>query len=69
MNPLFNKFGGPQQAPSQNLFQQFSEFASNFRGDPKQRVNELLRSGQMTQQQFQQYSQMANQLSSMFRRR
>lgn len=41
-----------------NLIQQFNAFRQNFQGDPRQKVEELLRSGQMTQEQFNQlYSQ------------
>lgn len=62
MNPLANMFGQRgtvRQNQNKNMFQQFSEFASTFQGDPKQKVMELLNSGQMSQQQFNQLSQMA----------
>jgi hypothetical protein len=42
----------------------FNNFRNNFQGDPKAQVQALLNSGQMTQEQFQQISQMANQLYS-----
>lgn len=61
MNPLANMFGqrrGPQQNTN-NMFDRFSEFASNFQGDPKQKVMELIQNGRMSQQQFNQLSQMA----------
>lgn len=44
----------------------FNSFKNNFQGDPKAQVQALLDSGQMTQEQFQQISQMANQLYSIF---
>jgi len=44
----------------------FNFFKNNFQGDPKAQVQALLSSGQMTQEQFQQISQMANQLYSIF---
>ena len=67
MNPLANMFNRGQQAPVQNnrfdnamnMMQQFNQFRSNFQGDPKQAVMNLLSSGQMSQQQFEQLSQMA----------
>ena len=65
MNPLFNRFGN-QQNQNPSMIQQFNQFASNFRGNPRQKVEELLRSGQMTKQQFDEYSQMANNLRQMF---
>ena len=67
MNPLFNRFGN-QQNQNPSMIQQFNEFASNFKGNPRQKVEELLRSGQMTKQQFDEYSQMANNLRQMFGR-
>lgn len=61
-NPLSNMFQ-PRQNQSQNMFQQFQQFMNNFRGDPRQKVQELLQNGQMTQEQFNQLSQMADQLT------
>ena len=47
------------------LISQFNSFKNNFQGDPKAQVQALLQSGQMTQEQFTQCSQMANQLRSL----
>lgn len=62
-NPLFNMFGNnPQEGPFGNMTQlmsQYNEFKSNFQGDPKQKVQELMNSGQMSQEQFAQLSSMA----------
>ena len=65
-NPLFQMFGGPQPQNSQGPFnnpmqmmQEFNKFRSNFQGDPRQRVQEMLSSGQMSQDQFNQLSAMA----------
>lgn len=65
MNPLANMFNRnpapAQQAPNNpmTMLQQFNQFRNNFQGDPKQAVMNLLSSGQMSQQQFNQLSQMA----------
>ena len=63
MNPLANMFGRrPSQAPQNNpmnMLQQFNQFRNNFQGDPKQAVMNLLSSGRMSQDQFNQLSQMA----------
>lgn len=65
-NPLFNLFnpivqnGGPFGSLS-NLIQNFNQFRSTFQGDPEQKVKELLNSGQMSQAQFDQLSQLAQQ--------
>lgn len=62
-NPLFNMFGNnPRSGPFGNanrLMSEFNQFKSNFQGDPKQKVQELMNSGQMTQEQFAQLSSMA----------
>lgn len=62
-NPLFNMFGNnPHSGPFGNanqLMNEFNQFKSNFQGDPKQKVQELMNSGQMTQEQFAQLSSMA----------
>ena len=67
MNPLYERFGS-QPSQNQSMLQQFNQFASNFRGDPKAKVEELIRSGQMTKEQFSEYSQMATTLRKLFGR-
>ena len=63
MNPLFGKIQNGNIFPhSSNLFEQLNRFISNFRGNPKDKVEELLASGAMSQEQFEQLSQMARQL-------
>lgn len=72
-NPFFNQ-NQPIQNPNQyvqstNMLQQFQQFKANFKGDPRQRVQELLNSGQMSQQQFNYLSNLAQQFQSMFNRK
>lgn len=59
MNPLFNMFGNQQGPFNNNVINQFNQFRSTFQGDPKQKVQDLLNSGQMSQEQFNQLSSMA----------
>lgn len=69
-NPLFSMFGNSfTVGNNQNgdLFNRFQEFKNNFQGDPKQKVQELLNSGQMTQDQFNQLSSMARVFQNMIR--
>ena len=47
------------------MMQKFNEFRQNFTGDPKQIVEQLLQSGRMSQQQFQQLSQMASEFQKL----
>ena len=69
-NPLYQMFNAPQatpQAPANDggfmqLLQQFNQFRGSFKGDPKQAVEQMLASGQVSQQQLQQVSQMASQI-------
>lgn len=64
-NPLFNALGGGQMLGPMGQFgqmmQQFQQFRANFQGDPKQEVEKLLQSGQMSQQQLNQLQAMAQQ--------
>ena len=67
-NPFFNQ-NQPTGNPLMNMIQQFQQFKANVRGDPRQRVQELLNSGQMSQQQFNYLSNLAQQFRSMFNRK
>lgn len=57
MNPLF------QQMQTQNpIIQQFNQFRNSFHGDARQQVQNLLNSGKVSQQQYDNAVRMANQL-------
>ena len=67
-NPLFNALGGniPQGAP--NMMQQFQQFMSQMQGkNPREEINKLLQSGQISQQQLNQAQQMAHQMSGILK--
>ena len=49
-----------------NLFAQFMQFRNSFRGDPQQMVQQMLSSGRITQQQYDNAVQMAQQFQQMF---
>lgn len=64
-NPLFNELGGGMhQLPGgmQNMLNAFQQFKATFSGNPQQQVQQLLNSGRMSQQQYNQLSQMAQNL-------
>lgn len=61
MNPLFNMMGGNMPP----IVQEFMKFKQNFTGNPQQQVQQLLNSGKISQEQYNQAVQMANQLQSM----
>jgi hypothetical protein len=67
---LFRQFGN-QPAPNDGGFSQLvaevKRMQQTFRGNPQEEVQRLLQSGQMTQEQFNKYAQMANQIAPMIR--
>lgn len=65
-NPLMAALGGsaPMAGPfgnMQHMAQAFKQFKAQFSGDPRQKVQEMLNSGQLTQDQLNQAQQMARQ--------
>lgn len=66
MSSLFNAMGGMPR--SNSMMEEFNRFRQSFHGDARQQVQSLLDSGQMTQQQFDQLSQAAQQFMQMMPR-
>jgi major membrane immunogen (membrane-anchored lipoprotein) len=64
-NSLYNSFG--MQSNISQMVNDFNNFKNNFKGDPKAEVEKMMRSGQLSQEQFNQYAQMANELSKYIR--
>ena len=69
-NQLFNMLGGSPNLPSpfsnmQNFMSKLNQFRQSFQGDPKEQVQQLLNSGKMSQNQYNQLSQMATQIQNM----
>jgi hypothetical protein len=61
-NPLFGQFGGNQNNPMSQFMGEFKRLQQTV-ANPRKVVEDLLQSGKMTQQQFNQLSQMANQMT------
>lgn len=64
-NALFTAFNGNNQqnmTPMQQLIADAKRMKQTFTGNPKEEVQKLLNSGAMSQEQFNQYAQIANQL-------
>lgn len=59
-NPLFNQLN-----QNNNIISQFNQFRQNFQGDPQQAVQNLLNSGRVSQEQYNQAVNKANQLAHM----
>lgn len=61
-NVLFNALGGQSTNDLPSFIQQFKQFQQTFKGDPKAEVERLVRTGQMSQADFNRFAQTANQL-------
>ena len=68
-NPIQERFqNGGNFGPFsnvQNMMNQFNQCRQGFQGDPREQIQMLLNSGKMSQEQFNQLSNMANQFMSM----
>ena len=67
MNSLFNEFQPNRTNQMGNFLNQFNQFRSTFNGNPEQQVKQLISSGRMSQQQFNQLAQTANQLRQLIK--
>lgn len=63
MNPLYEMMSGGQAAGQNNIVQRFLQFKKSFSGNPQMMVQQLLNSGKVSQERYNQAVQMANQLS------
>lgn len=59
MNPLF------QQMQGNSLIERFKQFQQTFKGNPQQQVQQLLNTGRISQSQYNQAVQMAQQLQKL----
>lgn len=61
MNPLLQNHENHGQTQNKKSFSlgDVLKFASTFKGDPRQEIQKLLQSGQMTQREFESYKQQA----------
>ena len=67
-NPLFNALG--QNQPNNNndfsqIIAEVQKLQSTFSGNPEVKVKRLIETGQMSQEQFNQLAQIANQIRAM----
>ena len=57
---LLNSFGNNNINSFLSRIGEFNNFRNNFKGNPQQEAENLLRTGKMSQEQFNQYAQLAN---------
>lgn len=62
MNPLFKQMQNNMFPP---IVQKFMQFRQNYSGDARAQVQQMLQSGQITQDQYDRAVQMANQIEQM----
>ena len=64
MKPFFNAMGGNKQP---NMMQQFQQFMNQMKGkDPNAVIQDMMQSGKITQDQYNQARQQAQQMQGMF---
>ena len=61
-NPISNMFS---QNPMGNIMQRFQQFQQTFRGDANQQIQQMMSTGRVNQQQYNQAVQMAQQFRRM----
>lgn len=67
MNPIMNVVG-VSGSRNKSIVQQFKEFRASFKGDTREKINEMLSSGQITQEQLNQATEMANMIRGMIKK-
>ena len=68
-NPFPGMFGGQQMNPMAMIMQKFQQFQQSFRGNADQQIQQLMNSGKVNQQQYNQAVQWAQQLQKMIGRK
>ena len=63
-NPLFDVLGGQKSTPMANLIAEVKRLQRTFQGNPKDEVQKMLSNGTLSQEQFNQYAQIADQALS-----
>ena len=67
MSSLYNDFNPNPKNNMGDFINRFNQFRSTFSGNPEAQVRQLLQSGRMSQEQFSQLAQTANQLRQLFK--
>ena len=66
-NSLFNDFNPTPMNQMGNFINQFNQFRQTFMGNPEAQVKQMLQNGRMSQSQFEQLAQTANQLRQLIK--
>ena len=63
-NPIYNSMAN-QNNPFMQIIQEAQNLKNTFKGNPREEVQKLLNSGEMSQADFNKYSQIAQQVMQM----
>ena len=63
-NPIYNSMAN-QNNPFMQIMQEAQNLKNTFKGNPREEVQRLLNSGEMSQSDFNRYSQIAQQVMQM----
>ena len=69
-NPLYSMLGGAMPNNLGNIgdiVRKFQQFRNSFNGDPRKQVQQLLNTGRISQEQYNQAVQIANQLQKIMK--
>lgn len=66
-NPLYKAFGNSQYGNMNGLLRQFQQFKNNFKGDPREQIQQMLNSGRISQEDYNKAVQMANTFQRMLK--
>ena len=68
-NGSSNAFQGTPFGNMMNFMQSFNQFRQTFQGNPQQQIQNMLNSGQISQEQYNQAVQKAQQIAQLFGRK
>lgn len=66
-NPIYDQMNRNQYANPSNMIQRFQEFRRNFSGNPQEIIRQMMNSGKISQEQYNQAVQTANRLMKMMK--
>lgn len=67
-NPLYSQLQQQNQNPMGGFMQRFQQFRQSFFGDPQKQIQNLMNTGRISQQQYNNAYQMAQQMMRMMGR-
>lgn len=64
-NPLYKQYQQQNQNPMNVFMQKFTQFRQSFSGNPQEQIQNLMNSGKVSQEQYNNAYQMAQQMMRM----